>query len=120
MSDNAKHTGAAHLTDANYEAALKEAGGKPVLIDFYAEWCGPCKLAAPIIDKLADEFAEKMVIVKIDVDENNPTAQKFGVMSIPTVVVLKRDGDQMKEINRQIGFAGEEGYRKMIDKALAN
>ncbi|HBU21324.1 TPA: thioredoxin, partial [Candidatus Beckwithbacteria bacterium] len=81
---------------------------------FYADWCGPCKISGPIIDKLADEYQGKLTFGKVNVDENQATSQKYGVMSIPTVVVLK-DG---QEVDRMIGFAGEEGYVKMIKKAL--
>lgn len=113
MSDN---KGALHLTDENFMSTIKEAN-KPVMVDFYAQWCGPCQMAAPIIDKLADEYKDKMLIVKVDVDENRETAMEYGVMSIPTVLVLKAEGDKVKELDKQIGFPGEEGYRAMIEKA---
>jgi thioredoxin 1 len=111
-------TGALHWSSAEFDAKLKEAGDKPVIVDFYAEWCGPCKLAAPIIDKLSTEYATKAVIAKVDTDENNDLAAKYGVMSIPTVVVFKKQGDAMVEVDRKIGFPGEPGYRQMIDKVV--
>lgn len=113
---------APHLTSADFQTTLDQAGkdGKPVLVDFYAEWCGPCKLAAPIIDKLSGELADEIVIAKVDVDENNQLAAQYGVMSIPTVIVFK-DG-QPQQVNgrelRQVGFPGEQGYRDMIKVAL--
>lgn len=118
MSDN--NTGAIHLTDADFNEKLKEAAEKnmPVFIDFYAQWCGPCKMAAPIVDKLADEYQGKALIAKLDVDANQK-AGEFGVMSIPTAVVMKKQGDKMEEIDRKIGFPGEEGYRQMIEQALS-
>lgn len=118
MSDQ-KQTGALHLSDDDFQKALDDAN-QPMLVDFFAEWCGPCKMAAPVIDKLADEYRDKMIIAKVDVDANGQTAMKYGVMSIPTVLILKKQEDgEMKVIDQQIGFPGEEGYRKMIEKALA-
>ncbi len=111
-------TGARHLTDADMQQVLNEAGGKPVFVDFFAEWCGPCKLAAPIVDKLADEYADKVIIAKLDVDENPDTARQYGVMSIPTVIVFQKQGDSITELDRKIGFPGEPGYRQMLDKVV--
>ena len=113
MSDDAQK-GALHLTQASFASTLEEAGDKPVLVDFFAEWCGPCKMAAPIIDGLADEYAGKAVIAKVDVDANRDLAAKYGVMSIPTVMVFKKG----EEVAKQVGFAGKEGYEKMITEAL--
>lgn len=110
--------GAVHFTDATLTEALKKSD-KPVMIDFFAQWCGPCQMAAPIIDKLADEFADQIVISKVDVDENQESAQQFGVMSIPTVVIVRKTSeDQVEIVARQVGFPGEEGYRSMIKSAL--
>ena len=103
-----------HLTGDNFDQALKDAGSKPVMLDFFAEWCGPCKMAAPIIDELAEEYKDKAVVAKVDVDANQDLAQKYGVMSIPTVIMLK-DGE---ELDKQVGFIGKEGYEKMITDAL--
>ncbi len=116
MSDD-QQKGAAHWTDDTFESNLKKAteSGRPVMVDFYADWCGPCKMAAPIIDKLAEEFAGKVEIVKVDVDTNNATAGKHQIMSIPTVIMFDSEG---KEAQKQIGFPGEQGYRNMIDGVL--
>ncbi len=115
---NNKQTGAIHLTDDNFAQTIKDAG-KPVLVDFYAQWCGPCQVAAPIIDKLADEYKDKILIVKVDVDENRKTAQKYGVMSIPTIIILKADSNgEIKELSKQTGFSGEDGCKKMINEVL--
>lgn len=120
MNDTDMHTnGATHLTVATFDQALVDAGDMPVFIDFYAEWCGPCKLAAPIVDKMVGEYAGKAVVVKVDVDENRELAEKFGVMSIPTTVIMKKDGAEMKEVDRKIGFPGEAGFKAMLDKHVA-
>lgn len=109
-----KPTGAVHLNVSNFEQTLKDAGDKPVLVDFYAQWCGPCKMAAPIIDELADQYQGKAIIVKVDVDENQALAGQYGVMSIPTVVIFKNG----QEVNKQVGFAGKDGYIKLIEEAM--
>lgn len=106
---------ALHLTDDTFQKTIDEAkaAGKPVFVDFYAEWCGPCKMAAPIVDKLSETYKDKVVIAKLNVDENK-VSQDFGVMSIPTVIIIK-DGE---EIDRKIGFPGEAGYVEMIEGSL--
>lgn len=101
------------LTDKDFEEKVLKSK-LPVMVDFYADWCGPCQLAAPVIDKLAKNYQGKLVIGKINVDSNQATSGKFGVMSIPTVIFFK-DG---KEVERMSGFAGEEGYLRLIKKVL--
>ncbi len=88
----------------------------PVLVDFFAQWCGPCKMAAPIMDKLSAEYAGKASVVKVDVDEegNREIAMAHRVMSIPTVMMYNNG----EIVAHQIGFIGEDGYRHMIDEAL--
>ncbi len=110
--------GARHIGNDDLQALFKEAGDQPIMIDFYATWCGPCKMTGPIIDKLAGEYEGKAMIVKMDVDENRESAVQFGVMSIPTVIVMKKDGDAMKEVDRKIGATNESGYRQMVDKCI--
>jgi thioredoxin 1 len=104
---------AVHFSDQDFEAQVLKST-TPVMVDFFAEWCGPCKLAGPVIDKLAEQYKGKLTIGKIDVDANQVTSGKFGVMSIPTVIFFK-DG---KEVERMSGFGGEEGYLRLIKKVL--
>jgi thioredoxin 1 len=85
------------LNDGNF---AQETGTGTVLVDFFAEWCGPCKLLLPIFEELAPEYEGKIKFVKVNVDESANTAQQFGVLSIPTLVVLK-DG---QEVDRMTGF----------------
>lgn len=111
--DQSQQTKAQHIDDAQFKSLLESTTDKPFMVDFYADWCGPCRVAAPVIDKLAGEYGDKAVIAKLDVDANN-TAAQYGIMSIPTVIVFKNG----QEVVRQVGFPGEDGYRQMIEKAM--
>jgi thioredoxin 1 len=77
-----------HISDASFEADVLKAG-RPVLIDFWAEWCGPCKAIAPMLGEIAEEYRDKVTIVKLNVDENPKTSQRFNVRSIPTLILFK-------------------------------
>lgn len=109
---------AAHINGADSFQNDVVKSQVPVLVDFYADWCGPCKLAEPIMEKLSEEYAGKASIVKIDVDEpeNRALAMEHGVMSIPTVVLYSGG----KVIAKQIGFIGEDGYRQLVEQGLEN
>lgn len=100
------------LTADNFDATINNPDKKPVFVDFYADWCGPCKLAAPIVEKLSDEYADRVIIGQLDTDDNSEVAGKFGVMSIPTVLIFKEG----QEVDRKIGFPGEAVYRQMLEK----
>ena len=93
------------FTDQNFDDAVLKSKS-PVMVDFWATWCGPCVMAGPVVDALADDYKGKIAIGKLDVDANQDTAQKYGVMSIPTVILFK-DG---KEVARKVGFAGRPMY----------
>ena len=101
------------LTDKDFEEKVLKAT-IPVLVDFYADWCGPCKLAAPVIEELAEQYKGKLTVGKVNVDENSILSGKYGVMSIPTMIMFKAG----KEVERASGFGGKEGVEKLIKKVL--
>ncbi len=101
------------VTDSNFEEKVLKAE-RPILVDFWAEWCGPCKMAEPVLDELSEEHKGKVDIVKIDVDKNQETTMKYQVMSIPTTILFKEG----KEVGKQIGFAGKTAYEELIKKAI--
>lgn len=92
MSENIVHT-----SDGSFETDVIQSD-KPVLLDFWAEWCGPCKMIAPLLDEAADEYGEKLSIVKINIDENPNTPQKFGIRSIPTLMIFKDGAPQAQKL----------------------
>ena len=92
MSDNIVHT-----SDGSFEADVLQSD-KPVLLDFWAEWCGPCKMIAPLLDEAASEYEDKLNIVKINIDENPNTPQKFGIRSIPTLMIFKDGAPQAQKL----------------------
>ena len=102
-----------HATDADFDSHVLQSD-VPVLVDFWAPWCGPCKMIAPALDQLAGEYAGKAKIVKVDVDQNPATAMKFRVRSIPMLLVFK-DGQIH---GQQIGAVGKAQLAQLIDKAL--
>ena len=85
------------LTDANFDEVIK--GEKPVLVDFWAEWCGPCKMIGPLVEELASDYEGKAVVAKLNVDENPQVTARFGVRNIPTLLVFKKG----QIVDKQVG-----------------
>ncbi|TDI65666.1 MAG: thioredoxin [Bacteroidetes bacterium] len=100
---------AIEITDANFEEII--ASDKPVLIDFWAEWCGPCKMIGPLVEELAAEYEGKAVIGKVDVDSNPAVSAKFGIRSIPTLLVFK--GGEV--VDKQIGAVSKSVLSQKLD-----
>lgn len=101
-----------HFNQASFEAAV--AGELPVLVDFWATWCGPCRMIAPVIEQIGAQYEGRAVVGKVDVDEEPGLASKFGVMSIPTLLVLK-DG---KVVETAVGARGRDAVAAMIERHL--
>jgi len=101
---------ALEITDATFEEVVLKSD-KPVLVDFWAAWCGPCRMVAPIIDELTAEYEGKAVVGKVDVDANQEFAAKYGVRNIPTVLVFK--GGEV--VDKQVGVAPKATYAAKID-----
>ena len=101
-----------HFNQASFEAAI--AGDKPVLVDFWATWCGPCRMIAPVIEEIAAEFDGKAVVGKVNVDEDPGLAQRYGVMSIPTLIILKGG----KVVEQAVGARGKADVAAMLTRHL--
>ena len=102
-----------HVTDDSFESDVLQSSA-PVLVDYWAEWCGPCKMIAPILDEVASEYADKLKIAKLDVDQNTETAQKYGIRSIPCLMIFK-DGDI---VATQVGALSKSQLSEFIDQNL--
>lgn len=103
---------ALQITDANFEELLNS--GKPMVVDFWAEWCGPCRMVAPIIDELATEYEGKVTIGKMDVDNNDEVVGQFGIRNIPTVLFFK-DGQMVDKV---VGAVPKATFQERIDALL--
>ena len=103
---------ALEITDSNFQEILAE--GKPVVMDFWAPWCGPCKMVGPVIDELATEYEGKVIIGKCDVDENGDVAAEYGIRNIPTVLFFKNG----ELVDKQVGSAPKSAYVAKIEAIL--
>ena len=101
------------LTVENFEAEVLK-NETPVLVDFYADWCGPCKMLAPSVDKMAEQYAGKLKVCKLNVDDAYPIAAAFGVQSIPTLIFFQNG----EAVNKSIGFIGEDELVSMINAVV--
>ncbi len=104
---------ALEITDASFEEVVLNSD-KPVLVDFWAAWCGPCRMVGPIIDEISKEYDGKAVVGKVDVDNNQEFAAKYGVRNIPTVLLFKNG----EVVDKQVGVAPKTTYTQKIDEAL--
>jgi thioredoxin 1 len=103
-----------HLTDDTFDDQIKKANG-PVLVDFWAAWCGPCKIIAPALEQIAGEMTGQATIAKVNVDENGDLSNRFGIRSIPTLMVFK-DG---RVVDQMIGAAPKDQIRRLLEKHIA-
>lgn len=102
-----------HVTDAAFEKTVLESS-LPVIVDFWAPWCGPCKMVAPVLDKIAKEYAGELIVAKVNTDENPQFAVQYDVQGIPTMLLVY-DG---KVVNRQVGALPEPMLREIVDQFL--
>ena len=101
------------VTDQSFEQDVLKSE-VPVLVDFWAEWCGPCKMLAPTVEKVANEYEGKAKFVKLNIDDNNHVAQQYGIKGIPTLILFK-DGS---EADRTVGLTTKDNISRMIDRVL--
>jgi thioredoxin 1 len=104
---------ALEFNDSNFEELVMKSD-KPVLVDFWAEWCGPCRMVGPIVEELAGDYDGKAVIGKVNVDENQEVASKFGIRNIPTLLVFKNG----EIVDKQVGVASKNALAAKLDKAM--
>lgn len=102
-----------HVTDATFEQAVLKSA-LPVIVDFWAPWCGPCRMVAPILDKVAKEYAGKLVVAKVNTDENQEWAGRFGVQGIPTMLFVANG----KVVHEQVGALPEAALRDVVQQFL--
>ncbi len=102
------------ITDANFDSEVSKSN-VPVLVDFWAEWCGPCRLMSPILEEIAPGYQGRLKIGKLNVDENQDAPTKFGVMNIPTMILFKNG----KEAERIVGAMSKVDLQKKLDRALS-
>jgi thioredoxin 1 len=103
-----------HFTDGNFETEVLKSD-VPVLVDFFAEWCGPCRSLTPIVEELAKEYGGKIKVGKIDIDHSKSTPSKYGIMAVPTIILFKNG----KEIDKITGLKPKADLRKRIEALIA-
>ena len=101
------------INDASFKSEVTDSA-IPVLVDFWAPWCGPCKMIAPVLEEIASEYDGKVKVVKINIDENQTTPSTYGVRSIPTLILFK-DGQEVEKI---IGAQSKQNLKQLVDKSL--
>ncbi len=101
------------LTDSNFDEKVIQSG-KPVLVDFWAEWCGPCRMIAPVVHELSDEYGDKAIFGKVDVDNNNGIASKYGIRNIPTILFFKNG----QIVDKLVGAVPKKQFVEKLDKLL--
>lgn len=101
------------FTKDNFDTEVLQAD-KPVLVDFWAAWCGPCKMIAPVVEELAGEYEDKVIVGKLNVDEHGEVPARYGIMSIPTLILFK-DGE---EVERVVGYKTKDELAEMLKKVL--
>ena len=107
-NDNVKE-----LTDTNFETEVLKSE-TPVLVDFWADWCGPCKMLAPTIDKIANEYQGRVKVGKVDTDSNREVSMKYGISAIPTVILFKNG----QVAQKFVGLRGEKDFKEALDAAV--
>lgn len=103
-----------HVTDEAFESTIIQSD-LPVIVDFWAPWCGPCKMIAPILEKIAEEYAEKVLVAKVNTDKHSQWANKYGVQGIPTMLFISNG----KIVHQQVGALPEPLLRNMLDQFLS-
>lgn len=109
MSEQVKH-----VTDSSFDQDVLQSN-KPVLVDFWAEWCAPCRMIGPIIDQIASEFASSATVVKLNVDDNTASAQRYGIKGIPTLILF----NEGKEVERVVGATSKDSITRIIEKYVS-
>ena len=104
---------ALELTDANFEELVMKSD-KPVLVDFWAVWCGPCRMVGPVVEEIANDYEGKAIVGKVDVDNNPEVAQKFGIRNIPTILFIKNG----EVVDKQVGAAQKSALTEKLDAIM--